>query len=117
MNEVINIVCDYEFNNLLAQIDEYQLDLGKNFSSMGDDNKLKIEIKDKFLLKFLKETGYVAYKVGVMGIISVYTSPYTIGESVVVYKGDKRFDFEVDLLDAKIDIKKVLAEILMEVMA
>ena len=47
--EVINLVCTHKYYNLLKTIDEYQMDLGKNYTKRDDTtNTLESNIKDNF---------------------------------------------------------------------
>ncbi len=113
MSKIINLVCSHQYNNFLKRIDNYQIDLGKNYTKKDEyKNSLEPNIKDNFVLDFFKEEGVLIYKVAVLGPISVYTYSNLLPNQVLIYKNNNKYIKEINLNDADINIEKNLAELL-----
>lgn len=113
MSNLINIVCSHEYNKLLKSIEKYQVDLGKSYTKKDPyKNTITSDIKDKFVITFLRENDSYIYKVGVLGKISIYTCSNLLSNEVVIYKDDKKYFRNVDLELAQFNIEKNLAELL-----
>ncbi len=116
--DTINIICSHKYNNFLKKLPEYKMDLGRNYTKKDEiNNTLNPNIKDYFVLEFFNESKVLIYKVGVIGIISVYTiSELNLPTNeIIVYKNGKFIKKEIDLNMAEINIEKNIAEILWEI--
>jgi hypothetical protein len=113
--EYINIICTHKYNNFLKKLPEYKMDLGRNYTKKDEiNNTLNPNIKDQFVLEFFKESKVLIYKVGVIGLISVYTISelnLPINE-IIIYKNGNFIKKEIDLNMAEFDIERNIAEVL-----
>jgi hypothetical protein len=112
-NQVINLVCAHNYKQLLSKINGYQIDLGRNYTKRDEfKNSLQPHIKDSFVLDFYKDYQVLIYKVGVLGIISIYTYSNLEPHEVIIYKGEEKYTRQIDLYEAESNIEKNLAELL-----
>ncbi len=112
-NQVINLVCSHNYKQLLSKINGYQIDLGRNYTKRDEfKNSLHPHIKDPFVLEFYRDSQVLIYKVGVLGIISIYTYSNLEPHEVIIYKDNIKHSRQIDLYQAETNIEKNLAELL-----
>lgn len=88
---IYNIVCTHEFKNLVSKLENYKMDLGTSFTNKsatilgGNEHN----IKDVFVTQFFDKYGVLAYKVGVLGAINLYTTPSISSNELYVSDSNK----------------------------
>ena len=90
------------------------MDLGKSYTSRDViKNTLSVNIKDSFVNKFFKEYGSLIYKTAVVGPVSIYTFSSLSPTEILIYRGDEKFTFEIDALEAEENIELCFAKLIM----
>lgn len=109
----MNIVCDHDFRSMISKLDGYQMDLGRAYTKKDESkNVIESNIKDEFVLLFLRENKRIIYKVGVLGPISVYTYDALAPNTIWVYDEDEKLVEDFDKQLASIDFKKYFANMI-----
>lgn len=111
----LNIISGHEFRMMVATMPKYEMDLGRAYTKK-DEVKGIVEknIKDEFVLLFLKESGRCIYKVGRMGPINFYSYDNIAHNEIWVYKDGERIVKEFDKNLAILDFKKYFASLIWE---
>jgi hypothetical protein len=112
----MNIICSHGFRMLLSKMKEFKMDLGRSYTTKDDKGHLQPDIKDSFVLGFKKENYGFLYKVGVLGPISLYTYSYLPDNQIWLFKEGsiQKEVIEYDHNEAKLNIEKYLAELIMK---
>ena len=112
MDNIINIVCSYQYNTLLKRIEYYKMDLGKNLTRLTEKNMLEANIKDNFVSLFLKENGNLCHKIGIIGAISIYNYSKLQPNEIIIYRNNIKYVRFIDLVESNNNIEKSLAELI-----
>lgn len=113
--ENINLVCDYDNLAFIKKIDNYQMDLGKTYTSKNRKNELVIDIKDDFVSIFYDKYNTFIYKNGVIGGINIYTCTTVLDKNTLMfYYKDKFKTIENISLNQSIDINETFKNILID---
>lgn len=112
----MNIVCDHDFRKMVSGLEKYQMDLGRAYTRKDESkNVIESNIKDEFVIKFLRENRRVIYKVGVLGPISLYTYDSLPPNTIWIYDGgdiNEKVDHVFDKQLATLDFKKYFANLI-----
>lgn len=112
-NQIINIVCSYNYNKYLSRLNEYKIDLGRTYTKKDEFNhNLEPNIRDSFVIDFYKKYNSLIYKVGVLGSISIYTYSNLLPNQAIIHKNGEFFHRVIDLQEAEFNIEKTLAELI-----
>ena len=106
----MNIICDHDFRLLVKDMPKYQMDLGRAYTKKDPVKHIVEEnIKDEFVIKFMRETGRLIYKVGRIGPINFYTYDSLPLNEIWIYDGEIKHIEKFDKQLARIDFKKYFA--------
>lgn len=109
---MINIVCDHDFNDMMKEIEGYQMDLGMRYVKRTS-NGVSMDIQDKFVIEFMRKEKNTLFKVGVFGQASIYTYSKLPNNVIWVYADGKEkevIEYDYDII--KFEFETFLAEIL-----
>ncbi len=113
----MNIICDHNFRNLIKDLPQFEVDLGKSYTTKDDKGFLKSKIKDEFILNVLRQEKAIIYKIAVLGPISIYTYGFLPKNQIWIYK-DTHSEKHIHMFDeelATFNIEKYLANMLWEI--
>lgn len=116
----MNIICDHDFRKFVSTLNRFEMDLGRAYTRKDDiKNVIEPNIKDEFVLKFIRQNKRVIYKVGILGPISFYTYDILPPNTIWIYKNpnniEEKIEYVFDKQLASIDFKKYFANIVYEI--
>jgi hypothetical protein len=112
----MNIICDHDFRDLVKKLPKFEMDLGRAYT-IKDPIKGTVEanIKDEFVIKFMREHKRLVYRVGRMGPINFYTYDSLPPKTLWIYENDEKQDVFFDKQLAKLDFKKYFAKLIFDI--
>jgi len=116
----MNIICDHDFRKLIENVNGYELDLGRAYTKKDDlKNIIEVNIKDEFVILFLRKYKRLIYKVGRLGPINIYTYDSLPLNKIWIFDDDvnngKKIEIDFDKQLAQINFRKYFANIVYQV--
>jgi hypothetical protein len=115
----MNIVANAKLLKYLANIDIFQLDLGRNLKGPWDpkdtrDNTFRLKISDEFIKKYQKLTGNFIFRYGDVGTLKFYQDQKLGPMEMQIWKEEDIYEIEMNEVDLAANPRKVLSDTLQE---